>query len=167
MIFCNLKILGPSRALWMFRSIKQCLAIFLFSFSKDPFSYKKLLMSLGVAIWGEWWVWFCSRDFWYYACTLLTWSGVTSPYSPISISWCESSILFKIDRGSGGDLNSIYICGFTFLIKISCYFTVIDQKQRKSELSIFRLCFSLSSYLYFLVTKKSLRLQVDVQNFTQ
>lgn len=33
-------------------------------------------------------------------------------------------------------------------------------KQRKSELNIFRLCFSLSSYLYFLVTKKSLRLQV-------
>lgn len=32
---------------------------------------------------------------------------------------------------------------------------------RKSELNSFRLCFSLSSYLYFLVTKKSLRLQVS------
>ncbi|MCH82942.1 nuclear pore complex protein Nup205-like [Trifolium medium] len=31
--------------------------------------------------------------------------------------------------------------------------------QRSSELQIFKLCFSLSSYLYFLVTKKSLRLQ--------
>ncbi|XVF34671.1 hypothetical protein REPUB_Repub18cG0078900 [Reevesia pubescens] len=33
------------------------------------------------------------------------------------------------------------------------------ENRRKSELSAFRLCFSLSSYLYFLVTKKSLRLQ--------
>lgn len=32
---------------------------------------------------------------------------------------------------------------------------------RKSEVNAFRLCFSLSSYLYFLVTKKSLRLQVS------
>ncbi|GJT14683.1 nuclear pore complex protein NUP205 isoform X1, partial [Tanacetum coccineum] len=35
------------------------------------------------------------------------------------------------------------------------------QKQRKSELSAFRLCFSLTSYLYFLVKNKSLRLQVS------
>ncbi|XP_012457900.1 nuclear pore complex protein NUP205 [Gossypium raimondii] len=35
------------------------------------------------------------------------------------------------------------------------------ENQRKSELSVFQLCFSLSSYLYFLVTKKSLRLQVS------
>ncbi|XVF88378.1 hypothetical protein PTKIN_Ptkin19aG0046000 [Pterospermum kingtungense] len=35
------------------------------------------------------------------------------------------------------------------------------ENMRKSELSAFRLCFSLSSYLYFLVTKKSLRLQVS------
>ncbi|XP_047339294.1 nuclear pore complex protein NUP205 isoform X2 [Impatiens glandulifera] len=35
------------------------------------------------------------------------------------------------------------------------------QNQQKSELNIFRLCFSVSSYLYFLVTKKSLRLQVS------
>ncbi|XP_030954556.1 nuclear pore complex protein NUP205 isoform X1 [Quercus lobata] len=35
------------------------------------------------------------------------------------------------------------------------------ENQRKSELNSFRLCFSLSSYLYFLVTKKSLRLQVS------
>ncbi|XP_059635097.1 nuclear pore complex protein NUP205 [Cornus florida] len=35
------------------------------------------------------------------------------------------------------------------------------ENQRKSELSTFRLSFSLSSYLYFLVTKKSLRLQVS------
>ncbi|KAH0970347.1 hypothetical protein GBA52_022503 [Prunus armeniaca] len=34
------------------------------------------------------------------------------------------------------------------------------ENKRKSELNSFRLCFSLSSYLYFLVTKKSLRLQV-------
>ncbi|KAF7814524.1 nuclear pore complex protein NUP205 [Senna tora] len=33
------------------------------------------------------------------------------------------------------------------------------EKQRSSELQMFRLCFSLCSYLYFLVTKKSLRLQ--------
>ncbi|GAB2300342.1 hypothetical protein Dimus_034380 [Dionaea muscipula] len=32
---------------------------------------------------------------------------------------------------------------------------------RRKELNKFRLCFSLSSYLYFLVTKKSLRLQVS------
>ncbi|XAR66900.1 hypothetical protein NMG60_11013275 [Bertholletia excelsa] len=35
------------------------------------------------------------------------------------------------------------------------------ENQRKSELNTFRLCFSLSSYLYFLATKKSLRLQVS------
>ncbi|KAE8668521.1 NUP205 protein [Hibiscus syriacus] len=35
------------------------------------------------------------------------------------------------------------------------------ENQRKSELNAFKLCFSLSSYLYFLVTKKSLRLQVS------
>ncbi|KAK1417250.1 hypothetical protein QVD17_26375 [Tagetes erecta] len=35
------------------------------------------------------------------------------------------------------------------------------QKQKKPELSAFRLCFSLSSYLYFLVKNKSLRLQVS------
>ncbi|XP_022729587.1 nuclear pore complex protein NUP205 isoform X3 [Durio zibethinus] len=35
------------------------------------------------------------------------------------------------------------------------------KNQRKSELNAFRLCFSLSSYLYFLVSKKSLRLQVS------
>ncbi|KAA8535090.1 hypothetical protein F0562_030093 [Nyssa sinensis] len=35
------------------------------------------------------------------------------------------------------------------------------QNQRKSELHKFCLCFSLSSYLYFLVTKKSLRLQLS------
>ncbi|KAI4335735.1 hypothetical protein L6164_014349 [Bauhinia variegata] len=34
------------------------------------------------------------------------------------------------------------------------------ESQRNSELQMFRLCFSLSSYLYFLVTKKSLRLQI-------
>ncbi|KAM7263304.1 hypothetical protein ACFE04_000987 [Oxalis oulophora] len=34
------------------------------------------------------------------------------------------------------------------------------ENQRKSELNFFRLCHSLSSYLYFLVTKNSLRLQV-------
>ncbi|XP_052198623.1 nuclear pore complex protein NUP205 isoform X2 [Diospyros lotus] len=35
------------------------------------------------------------------------------------------------------------------------------ENQQKSELDSFCLCFSLSSYLYFLVTKKSLRLQVS------
>ncbi|KAK6945091.1 Nucleoporin Nup186/Nup192/Nup205 [Dillenia turbinata] len=35
------------------------------------------------------------------------------------------------------------------------------EKQRKFELNIFQLCFSLSSYLYFLVTKKFFRLQVS------
>ncbi|XP_016651919.1 PREDICTED: nuclear pore complex protein NUP205 [Prunus mume] len=35
------------------------------------------------------------------------------------------------------------------------------ENKRKSELNSFRLCFSLSFYLYFLVTKKSLRLQIS------
>ncbi|KAI3919731.1 hypothetical protein MKX01_000172 [Papaver californicum] len=46
----------------------------------------------------------------------------------------------------------------------SCFsqsLTDAHQKQRTSELIFFRLSFSLSSYLYFLVTKKSLRLQVS------
>ncbi|KAK7258456.1 hypothetical protein RIF29_24034 [Crotalaria pallida] len=37
--------------------------------------------------------------------------------------------------------------------------TISHENQRNSELQMFKLCFSLSSYLYFLVTKKSLRLQ--------
>lgn len=36
---------------------------------------------------------------------------------------------------------------------------VSPESQRNSELRMFNLCYSLSSYLYFLVTKKSLRLQ--------
>ncbi|KAF5199081.1 Nuclear pore complex protein [Thalictrum thalictroides] len=36
-----------------------------------------------------------------------------------------------------------------------------SENQRKSELLLFKLCFSLSSYLYVLVTKKSLRLLVS------
>ncbi|KAH1246942.1 Nuclear pore complex protein NUP205 [Glycine max] len=36
---------------------------------------------------------------------------------------------------------------------------VSPENQRNSELQMFNLCYSLSSYLYFLVTKKSLRLQ--------
>ncbi|XP_048134215.1 nuclear pore complex protein NUP205 isoform X2 [Rhodamnia argentea] len=36
-----------------------------------------------------------------------------------------------------------------------------QESQKKSELSTFRLCFSLMSYLYFLVAKKMLRLQVS------
>ncbi|XP_061373362.1 nuclear pore complex protein NUP205 isoform X2 [Gastrolobium bilobum] len=36
---------------------------------------------------------------------------------------------------------------------------VSPENQRNSELQMFNVCFSLSSYLYFLVTKKSLRLQ--------
>ncbi|XP_024182296.1 nuclear pore complex protein NUP205 isoform X2 [Rosa chinensis] len=35
------------------------------------------------------------------------------------------------------------------------------ENHRKTELNSFRICFSLSSYLYFLVTKKSFRLQVS------
>ncbi|KAL6226355.1 hypothetical protein ACLB2K_000317 [Fragaria x ananassa] len=35
------------------------------------------------------------------------------------------------------------------------------ENRRKTELNSFRICFSLSSYLYFLVTKKSFRLQVS------
>ncbi|MED6124108.1 hypothetical protein PIB30_056009 [Stylosanthes scabra] len=36
---------------------------------------------------------------------------------------------------------------------------VSSENQRNSELQMYKLCFNLSSYLYFLVTKKSLRLQ--------
>ncbi|PON88994.1 Nucleoporin [Trema orientale] len=36
-----------------------------------------------------------------------------------------------------------------------------QENQRKLELNRFRLCFSLSSYLYFLIRKKSLRLQIS------
>ncbi|KAG8376000.1 hypothetical protein BUALT_Bualt09G0017500 [Buddleja alternifolia] len=38
---------------------------------------------------------------------------------------------------------------------------VRSEIQQKADVSILRLCFSLSSYLYFLVTKKSLRLEVS------
>nr|XP_043623465.1 nuclear pore complex protein NUP205 isoform X2 [Erigeron canadensis] len=39
--------------------------------------------------------------------------------------------------------------------------SLAQTRQRMSELSAFRLCFSLSSYLYFLVKRKSLRLQLS------
>nr|XP_048332077.1 nuclear pore complex protein NUP205 isoform X1 [Ziziphus jujuba var. spinosa] len=39
------------------------------------------------------------------------------------------------------------------------------ESKRKSELNSFLICFSLSSYLYFLVTKKSLRLQITESLF--
>jgi len=53
--------------------------------------------------------------------------------------------------------------GIVYIIMIPIfwwYCLMSDQNQRNSELQMFNLCYSLSSYLYFLVTKKSLRLQV-------
>ena len=64
----------------------------------------------------------------------------------------------------GGRNSTLLLCFHTnVLIILFFFFPMNDQNQRKSELNGFRLCFSLSSSLYFLVTKKSLRLQVCVQ----
>lgn len=56
----------------------------------------------------------------------------------------------------------VYFFFFSFSFLPSLLILVNDQNKRKSELNSFLICFSLSSYLYFLVTKKSMRLQVFI-----
>ncbi|KAI3775454.1 hypothetical protein L1987_50030 [Smallanthus sonchifolius] len=60
-------------------------------------------------------------------------------------------------QGLFGLIHTLFSRDSTFLSSAQSDF----QKQKKPELSAFRLCFSLSSYLYFLVKNKSLRLQVS------
>lgn len=50
---------------------------------------------------------------------------------------------------------------WVFMIFLYFFYDMHSQNWQKADVSISRLCFSLSSYLYFLVTKKSLRLQVS------
>ncbi|XP_024980449.1 nuclear pore complex protein NUP205 isoform X1 [Cynara cardunculus var. scolymus] len=69
----------------------------------------------------------------------------------------EEGAEYGFVQGLFGLMHTLFSRDSTFLSSAQSDF----QKQRKSELSAFRLCFSLSSYLYFLVKKKSLRLQVS------
>lgn len=69
----------------------------------------------------------------------------------------EESAEYGFVQGLFGLMHTLFSRDLTSLSSAHSDF----QKQKKSELSAFRLCFSLSSYLYFLVKKKSLRLQVS------
>ncbi|XP_068641134.1 nuclear pore complex protein NUP205 isoform X2 [Aristolochia californica] len=63
---------------------------------------------------------------------------------------------YGLIQGLFGLMNSLF-----HLDVESLHFGGSHEYQKKSELSVFWLYFSLSSYLYFLVTKKRLRLQVS------
>lgn len=60
-------------------------------------------------------------------------------------------------------LFSMMIFVFNFDIGSTCFGHISDsvESTRNSELIMFRLCFSLLSYLYLLITKKHIRLQVS------
>ncbi|XP_071686120.1 nuclear pore complex protein NUP205 isoform X2 [Rutidosis leptorrhynchoides] len=60
-----------------------------------------------------------------------------------------------------GFVQGLFGLMHTLFSRDSILLSSAQSKQRKMELSAFRLCFSLSSYLYFLVKNKSLRLQVS------
>ncbi|XP_076958818.1 nuclear pore complex protein NUP205-like [Bidens hawaiensis] len=60
-----------------------------------------------------------------------------------------------------GFVQGLFGLMHTLFSRDSTFLTSAHSKQKKPELSAFRLCFSLSSYLYFLVKNKSLRLQVS------
>lgn len=69
------------------------------------------------------------------------------------------------ENAKSGFVQGLYgMIGSLFLLDIDalCHTRSLRHvaNQRKSELLLFKLCFSLSSYIYALVTKKSLRLQV-------
>lgn len=59
--------------------------------------------------------------------------------------------------------NWKFTCWLYLRRSMACdIFMANEQNHWKTELNSFRICFSLSSYLYFLVTKKSFRLQVHM-----
>ncbi|KAM7512709.1 hypothetical protein LguiB_011584 [Lonicera macranthoides] len=70
----------------------------------------------------------------------------------------EESDEYGFVQGLFAMMNNLFACDSEAVASSKPTRSV--ENQRKSELHTFRLCFSLSSYLYFLVTKKSLRLQV-------
>ncbi|KAL7600679.1 hypothetical protein Lser_V15G24008 [Lactuca serriola] len=65
------------------------------------------------------------------------------------------------EGGEYGFVQGLFGLMHTLFSRDSSFLSSAQSKQKKSELSVLRLCFSLSSYLYFLVKKKSLRLQVS------
>ncbi|KAF5788332.1 putative nucleoporin [Helianthus annuus] len=60
-----------------------------------------------------------------------------------------------------GFVQGLFGLMHTLFSRDSTFLSSAQSKQKKPESSAFRLCFSLSSYLYFLVKNKSLRLQVS------
>ncbi|KAL4589768.1 hypothetical protein LXL04_002678 [Taraxacum kok-saghyz] len=65
------------------------------------------------------------------------------------------------ESGEYGFVQGLFGLMHTLFSRDSTFLSSAQSKQKKSELSVLRLCFSLSSYLYFLVKKKSLRLEVS------
>lgn len=90
----------------------------------------------------------------------LTMEQINLVVSILSKVWpYEENDEYGFVQGLFGMMSNIFT-----LDAASCFsqsLTIAHQKQRTSELIFFRISFSLSSYLYFLVTKKSLRLQVS------
>ncbi|KAL1816058.1 hypothetical protein ACET3Z_018632 [Daucus carota] len=71
----------------------------------------------------------------------------------------EESDEHGIVQGLFGMMRSLFARNTEFLTLGKSSLSV--ENGWKSELNMFRLCFSLNSYLYFLVTRKSIRLQVS------
>uniref|UniRef100_A0A2P2MHY3 Nuclear pore complex protein NUP205 n=1 Tax=Rhizophora mucronata TaxID=61149 RepID=A0A2P2MHY3_RHIMU len=78
----------------------------------------------------------------------------------LSKAWpYEESDEFGFVQGLFGMMHAL----FSYKLEASIVGSSVQSSERKRmlELYLFQLCFSLSSYLYFLVTRKSLRLQVS------
>lgn len=119
------------------------------------FWWKTKCYWLGLAIWREWWLWFCSKALWDDSCSLLSWSGC---FHFNAISPIRGNPEFSNSSGTMGYSRQGILVLWSFFVFLC---NMNFQIQQKADVSISRLCFSLSSYLYFLVTKKSLRLQVS------
>lgn len=70
----------------------------------------------------------------------------------------EESDEYGVVQGLFGMMRSLFARNTEFLTLGKS--SLIAENGWKSELNTFRLCFNLNSYLYFLVTRKSIRLQV-------
>lgn len=113
--------------------------------------FKSSLSFVGLAIWREWRIWLCSRAFLFDACSFLSWLWDSQFCSISSICWGLHIFYSTLTQSS------------LYPRSMACdIFMANEQNHRKTELNSFRICFSLSSYLYFLVTKKSFRLQVHM-----
>lgn len=130
-----------------------------------------IFFSAGMAVWSKWWLWLCTRAILDDACYFLTWSRFfylkqinmlyrgNCTLHQVIVSWLEAMGSYMSKNMWDVTVNCRELI-ILFLFPLQ-----IVQNRRKAEINTSCLCFSLSSYLYFLVTKKSLRLQVCLEWF--